>query len=741
MERLLPRSRIGDVIVVRDDHWGTGTPPYRALMTGSAIGVAAATSQPFPFFDGLGGQRVGSQVAIAVDPANRDVVYVAWGEGASGEDQTLRLRRSLDGGATWSGDLRVVPNSTNPALAVNSQGVAGFMYQRYFAATNRWETHFEYSSSGFTSGATDVLLADVPNTNPTGNHLGDYANMVAAGKHFYGAFSASNVANRANFPRGVTYLRNVNWTTGRLRNLAGTADVAPSIDPFFFRVRMLPPEKDFYVRDWNDGVTGDDGSEPSTHPVFFQTGDVWNRRGSDPGPAGPNDPPPNEDAGNGTGSIGDNWAFARIRRNAPSSTPATVTAHFLVSEFGTGSAYSDRTTGNPNLTFGPDVLVTFDPAETGPVTTPPMRWHLDPVMSPHLCLAVEISAPDDAFVPPSLAGQWPGWGTGTDLRILADNNRAQRNMGLTTVPAREMAVMDEHFGIVHNGATFPRDMELVYEVRGKLQAGFRVDGKPLDGQGTLVLRDMQPGENRSLAVALNAGALEPGEQVEIRFAERFAGVPVNGFTIAARGGTLEEVIREKLAFHRSVFTRLAALKVPGAAAEAGVVRNATLGPKEYVALLRKRLERIEKMLPDAGAFAVRPALEALAGALKSGDPARVAQAHSVLLHRTDAALTRARLDAGDPADVVLMVRWQRDLFRGAKLPCAAKLVAASERYVDAIGRRKITNAEYPSLLKESAGCLAEAGATKEQLAALFEATTLAAQQKAHREVLLSLRRD
>jgi len=56
-----------------------------------------------------------------------------------------------------------------------------------------------------------------------------------------------------------------------LRNLANAANVAESIDPFFFRVRMLPPEKDFYLRDWNDGTTGDDGTEPSTHPVFYQS--------------------------------------------------------------------------------------------------------------------------------------------------------------------------------------------------------------------------------------------------------------------------------------------------------------------------------------------------------------------------------------------------------------------------------------------------------------------------------------
>lgn len=735
-------NRTGDVTVVRDDHWGAAAPSYRALMTGASTGVAVAAAQVFPYFDYLGSQRVGSNVAIAVDPTNRDVVYVAWGEGTSGPTQALHLRRSTDGGRTWSSDLRVIPTATNPCLAVNSQGVVGFMYQRLVGTdplTARWETHFESSSNGFATAGTDLLLANVPEHGPGGNSIGDYANVVAVGKNFYGVFSGANTANLANFPQGVTYQRNVDWTRQRLRNVANTADVATSVDPFFFRVRMVPPSKDFYVRDWNDGLTGDDGSEPSTHPVFYETSDVWNRRGTDPGTAGPHDPPPNEPAGNGPGNIGDNWMMARIRRNAPATAgTTTVNAHFLVSEFGTGSAYSDNTTANPNLSFGPDVAVTFGAADTGPITTPPARWHLDPVMSPHLCLAVEISAPDDAYVPPSLAGQWPGWGTGTDLRILADNNRAQRNIGLSTIPARVMSIAEERTATIHNAATFTRDMELVYEVGGlsKERPVLRVDGQPVDDrQGVVLLKDMLPGENRTLTITL------PGE-MEVRFAERFAGVPVNGFTVAARIGSTEEVIREKLTLHRSLFTRLAALKVPGAAAEADVVRNLRLDAQAYVTLLRKRLPRFASMLPQSTSFGVQEALHALAGSLKTGDPATVAAAHSVLLHRSDAALTRARLDAGDPADVVQMVRWQRDLFRDdrklAALPCAAELIAHSDRYLDAIGQRRITNAEYPALLKASAACLGAGGATRQQVASLFEPSSLGGQQKAHRQLLLAL---
>jgi hypothetical protein len=66
--------------------------------------------------------------------------------------------------------------------------------------------------------------------------LGDYTDLVAVGSTFYGVFSALNIPDNANFPQGVSYLRNADFTTHQLRNMANTANVTPSIDPFFFRI-------------------------------------------------------------------------------------------------------------------------------------------------------------------------------------------------------------------------------------------------------------------------------------------------------------------------------------------------------------------------------------------------------------------------------------------------------------------------------------------------------------------------
>jgi hypothetical protein len=221
----------GDVVVVRDDHWGGGSPPYRMLMTGTTPGVAVVSGRTIPYLASLGKQRVGSALAIAVDPRNHDTVHVAWGDGASGPEQTLHLRRSADGGATWTGDLRAIPAATNPCLAVNAQGTLGFLYQMW--KNGWWETHFEL-------GAANLVLANVPDAAGTyigTNPLGDYANAVAVGPTFYGVFSAFNTPDPAHFPLGVRFQRNVDPARKKLRDLGNKNDVAESIDPFFFTAR------------------------------------------------------------------------------------------------------------------------------------------------------------------------------------------------------------------------------------------------------------------------------------------------------------------------------------------------------------------------------------------------------------------------------------------------------------------------------------------------------------------------
>ena len=186
----------------------------------------------------LGQERLGGDVAIAVDPANSAIVYIAYCDVQAGA-YTIHVRRSNDRGVTWSADLRTIPNAKNPALAINSASRVGFAYQRVTGtgASQRWETHLELTTNEFTT-FSDNVLATVPATTPVATflpYIGDYIHLMAVDQTFYGVFSANNTPNPANFPQGVTFLRNHDFATSRLLALDGVTEVPASIDPFFFK--------------------------------------------------------------------------------------------------------------------------------------------------------------------------------------------------------------------------------------------------------------------------------------------------------------------------------------------------------------------------------------------------------------------------------------------------------------------------------------------------------------------------
>jgi hypothetical protein len=243
-------NAVCDVVVVRDDGFAAGATPFTALTDASdgLAGRLVVTGRTVPAF-GAGGTFLGqnrlvaSNLSIAVHPNNAGIVWIAYADRVGTTDYTLHVRRSTDSGTTWSGDLVTVTNATNPALAINSSGVLGFLYQQLTgtAPNQRWETHLRRTTTGV--GWSDLLLADTPdNTPPPAGfqpYIGDYVDLVTVGRSFYGVFSASNVPDLNNFPQGVTYQRNADFTTNQLRDVTNTANVDVSIDPFFFRV--TPP--------------------------------------------------------------------------------------------------------------------------------------------------------------------------------------------------------------------------------------------------------------------------------------------------------------------------------------------------------------------------------------------------------------------------------------------------------------------------------------------------------------------
>jgi hypothetical protein len=236
-------ANTSDIVVVRDDNWASGTAPFQALTDpDTRAGMIVDTGRRIaPLGTLLGTQRVGSSLSIAVDPRDSQRIYIAWCDGlaTAASPYTLHVRRSDNGGANWTGDLLTISNATNPGLAVNSRGTVALLYQQFatVASAGRWRTHFVQSVDRFSSTFSDVTLADVIDSS-TGATItviiGDYANLVAIGKDFYGVFSAQNAPVAANFPVGVTYLRNADFGTGTLLAVDNVTAVSVSVDPFFF---------------------------------------------------------------------------------------------------------------------------------------------------------------------------------------------------------------------------------------------------------------------------------------------------------------------------------------------------------------------------------------------------------------------------------------------------------------------------------------------------------------------------
>lgn len=746
--------RTCNIVVVRDDAWASGATPFNNLLDSgdgqrgqilvSGVNVVWNTGAAF------GQERLGGNVAIAADPRDSSNVYAAWADNA-GSLSTLHVRRSQDRGQNWSAaDLRVITGAINPALAINSRGRVCFMYQQLTgtAPTQRWETHIELTDNDWAS-VNNRILSNTPAATPArlfGPYLGDYIGLMAAGKDFYGIFCANNTPNTANFPQGVTFNRNVNLMTQTLLANDGVTAVAVSIDPFFVKETLLATSADFYVRDWTDSIaSGDNGLEPSTNPWFYVNPDVWNRNTNVAGAFDPNDRPVNEVPIPGVAPAGQNYAFARIRRNA-SGSAANVTAKFLVSPFGTGSSYvvAGAAAGTA-VSFAAGDLVQVSAGH---------QWHLDPTTSIHLCLAVEISTPTDPIVAPGLLGRTPGWPT-TDLMVINDNNKAQRNMGVGETSEGGSSTF---YALVRNAAYELRDVVLRFdasEVARKNRVSFTLvsiggrQAKAKGPDGALVLRGMQPGEDRWVAVDFRVGR-RTEEPLPIFFQEMEGNSVRSGFAVAPHALAPTDLIRRALSKHRSVFLRMgAAFGVTGGTKEAkraaGLNAKPRVTEQAYAAFVARGMDPIaaavKELLAAAGIrdrFGVSEAL----GKLPTG-----LAAHITLLNKLDAFMTMAQKARGEPADVLHNVEWQRLLVEGRprlrKLPQAGSLLKRSRRFVAAFEAGQVTPDGFTAFLRETFPAMTEMARTARGLDEALEriragVQSPAAAQKAHREFLIAL---
>ena len=178
----------------------------------------------------MGQERLGGDLAIAVDPRNSSKVWIAWCDrvsGFSGTDWTVHLRVSSDRGQSWSDDVRTITNVKNPSLATNSAGKLAMLYQQ-LTGGNR-VTQLELTTDSWATPAVTLVLHAAPAATPLRTffpYLGDYVRLLAIGSDFYGVFCGNNTPDRANFPDGVKYERNANWNTRVLLDTDNRPDQA-----------------------------------------------------------------------------------------------------------------------------------------------------------------------------------------------------------------------------------------------------------------------------------------------------------------------------------------------------------------------------------------------------------------------------------------------------------------------------------------------------------------------------------
>lgn len=240
-----------NIVVVRDDDWGSGATPFTTLIDpgDGKSGLRVAQGVTIIWWDIVGQERqVAGNIAIAVDPRDSSRVYLAFCDGqVANGTYTMHVRRSDDRGNTWSAtDLLTLADATNAGLAVNERGHVALLYQQVTgtSGSQRWENHVQHSTD-HGHHWHDILLATAPANTPAKTfdpYIGDYAMLVCRDEDFYGVFCANNTPDLANFPHGVRYQRNVDFTTKQLLSLAGSP-VAVSIDPFFFHLHWHEDEK------------------------------------------------------------------------------------------------------------------------------------------------------------------------------------------------------------------------------------------------------------------------------------------------------------------------------------------------------------------------------------------------------------------------------------------------------------------------------------------------------------------
>ena len=716
-----------DVVVVRDDNWGNGTTPFEALTdpVDLQIGSKVELNREVTYTGALGRNRiVASNLSIAVDPNDAAIVYVSWAD-AHGSTNTLHVRKSTDFGRTWHAtDLPPIDKAINPALAVNIKGKVAMLYQQLTGVDNgrKWETHLRRSNNG-NNNWDDAILSQAlilcpgqplncpvaPSENAIDVYLGEYIHLLAVGKDFYGIFSASNHPDPENFPQNVTYQRKKSFETKQLfKDEQMTQRVGASIDPFFVHVQEMDSTQDFYVRDFTiDATNFDVGAEPSTDARFCSTSDVWNRHSDDPG-ALPADGRPDDQPALGL-FTGTNHIFARVHRKKPGPSKV-VDIDFYRSDFGMGSNYV--LIESKNFTFDADV-----PS----MITPDLPWTMATTHSSHACIAAEVHTAEDPILFPTLNGRSPGWDIGTDLIVINDNNKAQKNLEvinrpLMTIhpppPTRNREEMFSTYAVIHNPSLKTENTTIYYKIKSSLGSKDSLtlsvpgnQGRNIQTKQGFTLFDMKPGESRILRIDYQIKEGEPFENTQTRFSHIRSEILINEFTIEQRSAPLNVVIKEYLVKEASVFRRVKSI-YPKFESSLNAFpsfdpQNFEANPSNYINRLTISLGLFKSILNDlksivkADPFKLTDAISTLEERLREDDVQASALAHLSLINTLDAYMSMLQFEKGNSADVLQTMYLQKEVLRDrTQTEQVKRLEDLADEFIKKFDRRELTSNSY-----------------------------------------------
>ena len=134
----------------------------------------------------MGQERLGADLAIAVDPNNSGTVWIAWCDRVGGvnghrlDDARAAARPTTAprGPATSARS----PTRRTPASRSTRTASSGCSTRR--SPASRWVTTLELTSNGWSTAATTVVLHTAPSTSPARSffpYIGDYVRMLALG--------------------------------------------------------------------------------------------------------------------------------------------------------------------------------------------------------------------------------------------------------------------------------------------------------------------------------------------------------------------------------------------------------------------------------------------------------------------------------------------------------------------------------------------------------------------------------